>query len=78
MSVVHNYYQLLFIKYLQISNPWVRSIHLQVPQSPLCKHQRYNKTEHIIKYKTGDKEENKRSRKFMSKNPGLKIPVSGL
>lgn len=25
MSVVRNYYQLLFIKYLQISNPWVRS-----------------------------------------------------
>lgn len=56
---------------------WAR-IHLQVPQSPLCKHQRYNKTEHIIKYKAGDKEENKRSRKVMSKNPGLKIPISGL
>lgn len=30
-------------------------IPLQVPQNPVCKHQRYNNTEHVTKYKTRDK-----------------------
>lgn len=55
-------------------NPTASSI----PQGPLSKHETYNKTKHITKYKTGVEEENKESRKIISKDSGLKSPISRL